>query len=232
MFTEDVLLALVKVGGLVVVCVVIIRTFGPTINLLIRKKFNLSQEGKAVQEDTVAAAMERADRATFQFRCPGGHVLEGTTDMAGQPGECPVCGVRDSRVPYEVNPEKASNHSSSSQPVMSGRLQPAQKPRRLCRILAPVGPILRFLLLSVGLCAALGLALVVTSGATACWLTYSWRLPFECLGLPFPAAPAESTLLIVARKSLLPLAYLGCLAVVLAHEVVALAREWADPTSQ
>lgn len=30
---------------------------------------------------------------SFQFECPNGHLLEGTPDQAGQPCNCPTCGM-------------------------------------------------------------------------------------------------------------------------------------------
>ena len=102
MFSEQGVLALARVIGTVLVFIVMIVTFGPTINALIRKKLALDRPTKKdetikylrdLQLNGPAETQTPASHAPFQFRCPNGHPLEHVVGMAGRTINCSECGV-------------------------------------------------------------------------------------------------------------------------------------------
>ena len=102
MFSEQGVLALVRVIGTVLVFIVMIMTFGPTINALIRRKLALDRPTKKdetikylrdLQANDLAETQTPASHAPFQYRCPNGHLLENVVGMAGRTINCPECRI-------------------------------------------------------------------------------------------------------------------------------------------
>ena len=102
MLSEQGMLALARILGTVLVLLVLIMTFGPTINRLIRKLLSLDaphrddrirQSLREMESHDSAETDSGAPQEHIRLRCPNGHLLKNELAMVGQLTKCPVCAV-------------------------------------------------------------------------------------------------------------------------------------------